>query len=343
MGKKSVSYETRCQIVGLLKDKTNTNKKIAELVGVSEKCVRTTKKNLEKYGRPKESPRSGRPRKLTDRDEAYLFRQVRKYPTLSNRNIASDFNSKFENIKISRETVRRVLSKKGIGTYTALKKPLLTVKDRLKRLKWCKERLNWSVAHWSSVIFSDESNFEVFNRKARVLVKRFQFEKYHAKFVVPTLQKGGGSAGIWGCISYKGVGCCSIYEGRINQYVYKETLENHLLPSVELFYEKNDPWIFQQDGASAHTAKSVHRWFKIKKIDILPWCPRSPDLNPIENLWAYLDAKLVNIKLTSITHLKEMLRQEWLNIPVEYVQKLIESMPKRVRACYNAKGGHFKY
>ncbi|RNA23884.1 hypothetical protein BpHYR1_043778 [Brachionus plicatilis] len=46
---------------------------------------------------------------------------------------------------------------------------------------------------------------------------------------------------------------------------------------------------------------------------------------------------MVNTKVTSIEHLKEVLHKEWLQFPTEYVQILIESMPKRVLACYNAK------
>ncbi|RNA44560.1 paired box and transposase domain containing [Brachionus plicatilis] len=169
------------------------------LVGVLEKCVRTTRKNNDIYGTPKKSTRPWRPRKLTNRDQNSLFIQ-------------------FKNVKISRETVRRFLTSKGIGTYTALKKPLLTASDRIKRLKWCNERLNWTIERWGMVIFNHESNFEVFNRKSRVLVKRLKKEKYDTRFVIPTLQGGGGSAGIWGRISSKGTGCCRIYEGRINQH-----------------------------------------------------------------------------------------------------------------------------
>ncbi|RNA30664.1 hypothetical protein BpHYR1_011506 [Brachionus plicatilis] len=36
------------------------------------------------------------------------------------------------------------------------------------------------------------------------------------RFVVPTLQGGGGSTVIWRCISSKGTGCC-----QINAYAYK--------------------------------------------------------------------------------------------------------------------------
>ena len=218
----------------------------------------------------------------------------------------------------------------------------MTVLDRLKRLKWCKERKGWTVKDWSKVIFSDESNFEVLNRKSRVFVKRFANEKYHPKFCLPKLQNGGGSVGIWGCINHKGTGCCSIYTGRINQFVYMDTLENQLLPSAEIFFDQSQHWIFQQDGASSHTAHSVRDWFQEKQISVLPWCPRSPDLNPIENLWSYIDHKMVNTKITSVEHLKSVLFDEWLKVPSEIVKNMIESMPKRVAECIKAKGGHFK-
>ncbi|RNA42315.1 hypothetical protein BpHYR1_033548 [Brachionus plicatilis] len=76
MGKKSVTNEVRCQIIGLLKDKTKSNREIAKLVGVSEKCVRTTRKNNDIYGGPKESTKPGRPRKLTNSDQNSLIIQV---------------------------------------------------------------------------------------------------------------------------------------------------------------------------------------------------------------------------------------------------------------------------
>ncbi|RNA14184.1 paired box and transposase domain containing, partial [Brachionus plicatilis] len=199
------------QIVGLLKDQIKTEREIAELVGVSKKCVNTTKRNFQATSRVHNFGNCGRPPKLCDRDVSYIFRLVRKKPTTSYRQIAADFNSKFEEHKISKETVRRVLAKKGI--------PLLTLSDRIKRYKWCKEKRNCTDKDWAKVIFSDESNFEVLNRKSRVFVKRFQNEKYYPKFCVPSVQKGGGSVGIWGCMSYEGVGCCSTYTRRINQYI----------------------------------------------------------------------------------------------------------------------------
>jgi hypothetical protein len=39
---------------------------------------------------------------------------------------------------------------------------------------------------------------------------------------------------------------------------------------------------FQQDGATAHSAKSVKEWLNEQQITVLDWPAQSPDLNPIE-------------------------------------------------------------
>ena len=89
------------------------------------------------------------------------------------------------------------------------------------------------------------------------ILKRLENEKYLPQFIQPRLQGGGGSDGIWGCISHKGTCVCELYTVRMNQYRYKDPLENSLLPSVGLFYNQDQAWIFQQDGATMHTAKSI--------------------------------------------------------------------------------------
>jgi transposase len=47
-----------------------------------------------------------------------------------------------------------------------------------------------------------------------------------------------------------------------------------------------DHFIFQQDNDPKHTSKLAKRFFEEKNIELLPWAPQSPDLNPIENLWS---------------------------------------------------------
>ena len=68
-------------------------------------------------------------------------------------------------------------------------------------------------------------------------------------------------------------------------------------------------------------------------------------LNPIEHLWHYLKVKIGSYenRPTSIHSLWQYVAEEWNKISVEVCQKLIETMPKRIQAVIEAKGGHTKY
>jgi len=79
--------------------------------------------------------------------------------------------------------------------------------------------------------------------------------------------------------------------------------------------------IFQQDNASTHTAKKVQAWMNKNKVRVLPWSRHSPDLNPIDNLWANVKERVDERHLT-ITNKKVF----W-EPPKDHCQTLVESMP----------------
>ena len=144
----------------------------------------------------------------------------------------------------------------------------------------------------------------------------------------------------------KCIGHSTKITGTVNADMYKEILKDEMMKSRVwcLEDEDQDNFVFQQDNAPCHKAKSVMQWFKEKGVVLLDHPPQSPDLNPIENLWRIIKLKIYkNHEISSLDKLWQVYEQEWESIESEICVKLIESMPKRIAAVILAKGGHTKY
>ena len=79
--------------------------------------------------------------------------------------------------KVSMCTIRRALHGKGIWNRIAPKKPYLSFRHISLRLKWAKERKNWSLEEWKRVIWTDEAHFEVGKDSGDIRVWRTSAEK----------------------------------------------------------------------------------------------------------------------------------------------------------------------
>ena len=76
------------------------------------------------------------------------------------------------NRQISTSTVQRRLRESGLHGRIAVKKPLLKDTNKNKRLAWAKKHKQWTLDRCKSVLWSDESKFEIFGSNCHVFVRR---------------------------------------------------------------------------------------------------------------------------------------------------------------------------
>ena len=99
--------------------------------------------------------------------------------------------------------------------------------------------------------------------------------------------------------------------------------------------------IFMMDNAPVHTARAVSALLREMGVTTMDWPPCSPDLDPIENLWAILKAEIYKLHpelqfaddtVETLSQLKEAAREAWNMIDDSILYNIATSMERRVKA-----------
>lgn len=170
-------------------------------------------------------------------------------------------------------------------------------------------------------------------------------EEFHEDCIASTVQKSFGRM-FWGCFSWVGMGPLVPLTGRITGAIHRETLANYAIPTVKSHAKKiKKKFFFQEDNAPVHTAKIARSFLTSSNIELFPWPAQSPDMNPIENIWSYIEVKIRqrDSQPSSVSQLEQWVKGEWDAVPADYYRNLIKSMPRRIQAVIAAKGGPTKY
>lgn len=237
--------------------------------------------------------------------------------------------------------MKRRLRDGGLFGRRPVKKPLISEKNRKKRLQWAKEHLYWTLKQWEKVLWSDESKYLLFGSDGITFVRRPVGARNDIKYQLPTVKHGGGSVMVWGCFSLASVGPLVRIEGIMKKEEYKEILEKHMITFARRKLGRN--WIFQQDNDPKHSSQYLKDWFQSRRVDVMDWPSQSPDLNPIEHLWEHLSRQVREKKAKNCNEKFAFLKKAWEAIPTSVLENLIASMPRRCQAVIDAKGWPTKY
>ena len=194
-------------------------------------------------------------------------------------------------------------------------------------------------------MWSDETKINRIESDGRSYTWKKQGEPLSDRTTTPTVKHGGGkNITVWGCMGWDGVGVLTEVQGIMDADQYCEILDTGMEESFEKLGMKGGERMFQQDNDPKHTSKRTTKWFEENKVDVMVWPLQSPDLNPIEHLWVELKDTLKEYPEPpkGAHELWNRLVVEWVNMPTEKCQRLIESMPRRIEAVIKVKGGHTK-
>lgn len=244
-------------------------------------------------------------------------------------------------ISISYQTIKNHFNSRNVFSYKVLKRPLLKKIHRESRLKAAKEWIMMDESLRKRIIFSDESKFNLFYSDGNVKVWRKPADGLNSKHSLKTVKHGGGSVMVWACFSYYGKGKLVFIDNTMTGASYVALLSKNLKSSARLM-ELYD-YTFQQDNDPKHTSKISKEYFDKNGIDLLIWPSQSPDLNPIENLWALMKPLVAKLQPKNIKELKDAITKVWNDLDIELLKKLSLSFVKRGLKVIENKEWHINY
>ena len=191
---------------------------------------------------------------------------------------------------VSQSSVSRLAHKLKLKAYKRIRVSRRDEKVRSKRKTRCRLLLNrFTAEKVKNIIFTDEKDFTLEVARNRQNDRVYGKQKrdiapsrlYHetSRFTKKIMVSAG--------VSWKGktrIHFIDTERTEVNSESYKNLLEIGLLPDCRRLYPNGD-WVFQQDGAPAHTSKTTQEYIDGATPDFIrkdEWPPQSPDCNPMD-------------------------------------------------------------
>ncbi|POM62114.1 putative retroelement [Phytophthora palmivora] len=208
--------------------------------------------------------RAGRQPVLTEREVRLLIRTA-----AAGDQFAAELKAKL-GLKASVRTIQRVLQRVDHLVYTKMDRTLpLTAAHKAARMKWAEVHI---------LNPDGPDGFKFYWRDMRRPPQSYLQR-----------QNGGGSVMVWGAFSAEGKSKLVFLKGRQNSGDYIYTISEYILPFAHSNH--GTAFVFQQDNASIHASRETMHFLKEMEVETMVWPARSPDCNPIENVWSVMAAR----------------------------------------------------
>jgi hypothetical protein len=269
--------------------------------------------------------------------------------------------------KVHKSTLIRAVKSEAVSQGTPIRavrgRPAkqLTQATKMKRLAFARENKS---RPWANVMFTDRKKFLFCHPGAKVkpvawVLKGSTSQAYtvnHPQVV-----------NLYAGLTKHGMTKCHIVAGsskhktqhknkkgekakNITASEYTEVLKSTLLPEATRIYSTMGvgSFVLQQDNDPTHkvaatiTAKWNTSHASSQKL-LENWPPNSPDLNPIENVWAFVQARVNALGCKSFDEFQAAVLDEMKAVPKSLISNLYKSMPKRLAKVTESGGGKTKY
>jgi transposase len=303
----------------------------------------------------------GRPEKLTLRQKRSVLRNL---------NILREENSNFtsKNLllksginpnNISSRTLRRFLNRSGYHYLQARKKGIMSKTDVRKRYNFAKRiKKDYGNDVWTKqvafyldgVSFTHKTNPADQAKAPKGRIWRKPNEGMDRGCTAKGSHEGSGGklVKMMVAISHgKGVVLCDQYDKLDGPY-FKDLVFREF-PKMFRKARKGRSRLWLQDGDPSQNSAVARMAMKSVRAKLMSIPARSPDLNPIENLFHLIKRQLNNdaivrdIKRENFQEFSARVKSTILNFDNNVIDKIIESMSNRIEMVVNRKGSRIRY
>ncbi|CAK9829643.1 Transposable element Tcb1 transposase [Anthophora retusa] len=131
----------------------------------------------------------------------------------------------------------------------------------------------------------------------------------------------------------------------VTKEVYLNVLINVVKPWMEIV-SSGKPYVFQQDGAPAHTSHLVQNWLS-DNVDMFWskefWPPNSPDLNPLDfYVWSVIERVTNKSRHPNLASLRAAIEAAFADMDRDSLKRACERFRPRLEAVIQAGGGYIE-